>query len=188
MNTTSSGGFTGTYTTHADIKRWNRDAEAVTESAEAIAFAFDVCVGAEGRKSAGVRLLLLERVNHIRRDQFAQIAVGLPDGLADTQAGLIRALLAGRFGERVQRTTDDGDDQLDRAVVPDKVEIVLAPRAEARLANDARAIERHVAHLDRHITHACLDRHIEMDAVKLPSLFRPVAAAGFRYLWTGHDV
>ena len=37
LNTTSSAGFYGTYTTHSDIKRWNRDAEAMTESAEAIA-------------------------------------------------------------------------------------------------------------------------------------------------------
>jgi hypothetical protein len=37
LNTTSSSGFFGTYTTHSDMKRWNRDAEAITESAEAIA-------------------------------------------------------------------------------------------------------------------------------------------------------
>ncbi len=37
LNTPSSMGFYGTYTTHADIKRWNRDAEAITESAEAVA-------------------------------------------------------------------------------------------------------------------------------------------------------
>lgn len=37
LNTTSSSGFYGTYTSHSDIKRWNRDAEAITESAEAIA-------------------------------------------------------------------------------------------------------------------------------------------------------
>jgi alpha-mannosidase len=37
MNTTSSAGFFGVFTTHSDMKRWNRDAEAVTESAEAIA-------------------------------------------------------------------------------------------------------------------------------------------------------
>jgi alpha-mannosidase len=37
LNTTNSSGFFGVYTTHSDIKRWNRDAEAITESAEAIA-------------------------------------------------------------------------------------------------------------------------------------------------------
>jgi alpha-mannosidase len=37
LNSTSSAGFYGTYTSHSDIKRWNRDAEAITESAEAIA-------------------------------------------------------------------------------------------------------------------------------------------------------
>jgi alpha-mannosidase len=37
LNTTSSSGFFGTYTTHGDIKLWNRYAEAATESAEAIA-------------------------------------------------------------------------------------------------------------------------------------------------------
>lgn len=37
MNTRSHSGFFGVYTTHADIKRWNRDAEAATESAEAVA-------------------------------------------------------------------------------------------------------------------------------------------------------
>ena len=33
MNTASSAGFFGVYTTHGDIKRWNRDAEATTEAA-----------------------------------------------------------------------------------------------------------------------------------------------------------
>jgi alpha-mannosidase len=37
LNTPSNGGFYGTYTSHSDIKRWNRDAEAITESAEAVA-------------------------------------------------------------------------------------------------------------------------------------------------------
>lgn len=37
LNTDSHCGFRGCYTTHSDVKRWNRDAEAVTESAEAIA-------------------------------------------------------------------------------------------------------------------------------------------------------
>ena len=37
MNTTANAGFFGVFTTHSDIKRWNRDAEATTESAEAIA-------------------------------------------------------------------------------------------------------------------------------------------------------
>jgi alpha-mannosidase len=37
LNTPSNGGFYGTYTSHSDIKRWNRDAEAATESAEAVA-------------------------------------------------------------------------------------------------------------------------------------------------------
>ncbi len=37
LNTKSHAGFYGTYTSHSDIKRWNRDAEAITESAEAIA-------------------------------------------------------------------------------------------------------------------------------------------------------
>jgi alpha-mannosidase len=37
LNTRDHMGFFGVYTTHSDIKRWNRDAEAVTESAEAIA-------------------------------------------------------------------------------------------------------------------------------------------------------
>jgi alpha-mannosidase len=37
LNTPSSMGFYGVYTTHSDIKRWNRDAEATTESAETIA-------------------------------------------------------------------------------------------------------------------------------------------------------
>jgi alpha-mannosidase len=37
MNTTANAGFYGVFTTHSDIKRWNRDAESVTESAEAIA-------------------------------------------------------------------------------------------------------------------------------------------------------
>ncbi len=37
MNTTSNAGFYGVFTTHSDIKHWNRDAEATTESAEAIA-------------------------------------------------------------------------------------------------------------------------------------------------------
>jgi alpha-mannosidase len=37
LNTPDNHGFYGTYTAHSDIKRWNRDAEAVTESAEAIA-------------------------------------------------------------------------------------------------------------------------------------------------------
>ena len=32
-----NAGFYGTYTTHSDLKRWNREAEATTESAEAIA-------------------------------------------------------------------------------------------------------------------------------------------------------
>jgi alpha-mannosidase len=37
MNTTSNSGFFGVFTTHSDIKLWNRYAEATTESAEAIA-------------------------------------------------------------------------------------------------------------------------------------------------------
>src|SRR5439155_9527305 len=37
LNTTDNAGFYGTYTSHSDMKRWNRDAEALTESAEAIA-------------------------------------------------------------------------------------------------------------------------------------------------------
>jgi len=37
MNTTANAGFFGVFTTHSDIKRWNRDAEADTTSAEAIA-------------------------------------------------------------------------------------------------------------------------------------------------------
>src|SRR5205809_5910268 len=31
LNTTDNNGFYGTYTTHSDMKRWNRDAEATTE-------------------------------------------------------------------------------------------------------------------------------------------------------------
>jgi alpha-mannosidase len=37
LNTTHTSGFYGTYTTHADIKRWNREAESVTAAAETIA-------------------------------------------------------------------------------------------------------------------------------------------------------
>src|SRR5262249_55437203 len=36
-NTVEDKGLYGTYTTHSDIKRWNRDAESKTESAEAVA-------------------------------------------------------------------------------------------------------------------------------------------------------
>ncbi|HZZ44182.1 MAG TPA: glycoside hydrolase family 38 C-terminal domain-containing protein [Tepidisphaeraceae bacterium] len=36
-NTVNDKGLYGTYTTHSDLKRWNRDAESLTESAEAIA-------------------------------------------------------------------------------------------------------------------------------------------------------
>lgn len=36
-NTVEDKGLYGTYTTHSDLKRWNRDAEALTESAEAVA-------------------------------------------------------------------------------------------------------------------------------------------------------
>lgn len=36
-NTVDDQGLYGTYTTHSDIKRWNRDAESITESAEAVA-------------------------------------------------------------------------------------------------------------------------------------------------------
>ena len=38
LNTGDHLGFNGVWTTHSDVKRWNRDAEATTESAEAIAF------------------------------------------------------------------------------------------------------------------------------------------------------
>lgn len=38
LNTGDHLGFNGVWTTHSDVKRWNRDAEAITESAEAIAF------------------------------------------------------------------------------------------------------------------------------------------------------
>ncbi|MGI8905399.1 MAG: alpha-mannosidase [Candidatus Sumerlaeaceae bacterium] len=37
LNTTKESGFVGVYTSHSDIKKWNRDSEAMTESAEAIA-------------------------------------------------------------------------------------------------------------------------------------------------------
>lgn len=37
VSTDLNGVFEGCYTTHSDIKRWNRDAEAITESAEAVA-------------------------------------------------------------------------------------------------------------------------------------------------------
>ena len=37
LNTGDHLGFNGVWTTHSDVKRWNRDAEAITESAEAIA-------------------------------------------------------------------------------------------------------------------------------------------------------
>jgi alpha-mannosidase len=38
LNTSKAGGFNGVWTSHSDVKRWNRDAEATTESAEAIAY------------------------------------------------------------------------------------------------------------------------------------------------------
>lgn len=38
LNTPFNCGFNGVWTTHSDVKRWNRDAEATTESAEAIAY------------------------------------------------------------------------------------------------------------------------------------------------------
>ena len=38
LNTGDHLGFNGVWTTHSDVKRWNRDAEAITESAEAIAY------------------------------------------------------------------------------------------------------------------------------------------------------
>jgi alpha-mannosidase len=37
LNTSANAGFFGTYTSHSAIKRWNRDAEAITESAETVA-------------------------------------------------------------------------------------------------------------------------------------------------------
>lgn len=37
LNTTDNANFFGCYTSHSDVKRWNRDAESVTASAEAIA-------------------------------------------------------------------------------------------------------------------------------------------------------
>jgi alpha-mannosidase len=37
LNSRSRAGFYGTYTSHGDIKRWNRDAEALAESAEVLA-------------------------------------------------------------------------------------------------------------------------------------------------------
>jgi alpha-mannosidase len=38
MNTPFNCGFNGVWTTNSAVKRWNRDAEAITESAEAIAY------------------------------------------------------------------------------------------------------------------------------------------------------
>ena len=38
LNTSDHLGFNGVWTTRSDVKRWNRDAEATTESAEAIAY------------------------------------------------------------------------------------------------------------------------------------------------------